>query len=189
MLPIERQQLIQTWIEEEGSLRVSELSKRLNVSEMTVYRDIKPLVEQNKIIKTSSGIIQAPVKTASFNACVYCMKEAHSRHTVQIIGLEKTVEQACCLHCGLLYYAENEANVSHLLCNDFLYDTTMSATTGTFLIGADLHINCCHPQVVAFSTVVQAEKFQKGFGGDLYTLSEAMNALLRKTDCGCSCSL
>ncbi len=45
MLPIERQQQIVTWLEQEGTLRVLDISQRLKVSDMTVYRDIKPLIE------------------------------------------------------------------------------------------------------------------------------------------------
>nr|MDH3155598.1 DeoR family transcriptional regulator [Bacillus licheniformis] len=56
MLPIKRREQILAWIKEEESLRISEISKRLNVSEMTVYRDIKPLVENGQVIKTAGGI-------------------------------------------------------------------------------------------------------------------------------------
>ncbi|MBJ3909353.1 DeoR family transcriptional regulator, partial [Salmonella enterica subsp. enterica serovar Agona] len=35
MLPIKRREQILAWIKEEESLRISEISKRLNVSEMT----------------------------------------------------------------------------------------------------------------------------------------------------------
>jgi DeoR/GlpR family transcriptional regulator of sugar metabolism len=42
------------------ALRVSEISKRLDVSEMTVYRDIKPLIEQQKVLKTVNGITLVP---------------------------------------------------------------------------------------------------------------------------------
>ena len=42
MLPIERQKLILEWLGEEGTLSIVEISKRLYVSEMTIYRNIKP---------------------------------------------------------------------------------------------------------------------------------------------------
>jgi DeoR family transcriptional regulator, copper-sensing transcriptional repressor len=67
MLPVERQQQILTWIEEEGTLRVSEISSRLGVSEMTVNRDLKPLLENNKITKTSNGISAATREDTTWN--------------------------------------------------------------------------------------------------------------------------
>ena len=51
MLPIERQKQILDWLSKEGNLTITEISKRLNVSEMTIYRDIKPLVEEKRFIK------------------------------------------------------------------------------------------------------------------------------------------
>jgi len=55
MLPIERKQQILTWLQEEETLRVAEISERLEVSEMTVYRDIASLVKEQKVLKTSNG--------------------------------------------------------------------------------------------------------------------------------------
>lgn len=54
MLPIKRRQQILSWIKEEETLRISDISKRLNVSEMTVYRDIKPLIDNGQVIKTAA---------------------------------------------------------------------------------------------------------------------------------------
>jgi DeoR/GlpR family transcriptional regulator of sugar metabolism len=102
MLPIERQHQILDWLTEEGTLTITEISKRLNVSEMTVYRDIKPLLEENKIDKTSRGISLSPILNGSSNICTYCLKELNNRHPVQIIRHDQKVEQLCCPHCGLL---------------------------------------------------------------------------------------
>ncbi|MFP9052204.1 DeoR family transcriptional regulator, partial [Enterococcus faecalis] len=45
MPPINRQQHILKWLKEEGSLRISDISARFGVSEMTVYRDVNQLVQ------------------------------------------------------------------------------------------------------------------------------------------------
>lgn len=188
MLPIERQQQILAWIEKEGTLRISEISERLAVSEMTIYRDIKPLVEQQKIMKTSNGIALTPPLQSSTYACSYCYKESNTRHSVQIITIHQQVKHTCCAHCGLLYYSEIEEEVAQILCKDFLYDTTLSAKLATFIIGADLNLNCCHPQVIAFQSYYQAEQFQKGFGGDIYQFHDAIETIKQKMNGGCPCS-
>ena len=72
MLPIERQQQILSWLEREGTLRVSEISKRLEVSEMTVYRDLKPLIDEQKISKTSNGITLVSTSYETSSRCSYC---------------------------------------------------------------------------------------------------------------------
>ncbi|GIN84853.1 HTH-type transcriptional repressor YcnK [Heyndrickxia sporothermodurans] len=188
MLPIERSQKILEWLECEGNLRISDLSKRLKVSEMTVYRDIKPLIEQQKVIKTSNGVaLSPPIKKPAY-ACSYCYKESNTRHSVQIITIHQQVEQTCCLHCGLLYYSEIEDKVSQILCKDFLHDTTMSAKLATYIIGADINLNCCQPQVIAFESMKQAKQFQKGFGGEVYQFSNAIGAIKQIMNGSCPCT-
>jgi DeoR family transcriptional regulator, copper-sensing transcriptional repressor len=181
MLPIERQQQILTWVEEEGTLRVSEISSRLGVSEMTVYRDLKPLLENNKITKTSTGIsaaIQDDSKRK--DRCVYCLKPATNRKSVQLIKTDHSIEQTCCPHCGLLRYQDIGDVVAQIMCRDFLTDVTISGKTATYLIGANLNLNCCHPQVIAFDSRMQASQFQKGFGGTLHSFHEAISLISKE---------
>ncbi|ULT56829.1 DeoR family transcriptional regulator [Neobacillus drentensis] len=188
MLPIERQKQLVTWLKEEGTLSIAEISRRLNVSEMTVYRDIKPLLEENKINKTSGGV--SLVSTISPNACTYCLKELNNRQPVQIITTQQTVEQLCCPHCGLLRYKDIEKNVSQIICRDFLQNTTISAKLAYFLFNTDFNVNCCQPQVLTFDLLKTAEQFQKGFGGTILRFDEAVQEIARRmngeTDCGCS---
>lgn len=177
MLPIERQQQILTWLEQEETLRVSDISKRLAVSEMTVYRDLNPLIEQQKVLKTSNGITLIPKTYASSNHCSYCYKDSHTRLSVQLIKKNQHVEHACCPHCGLLRFQDIENEVSQIICHDFLRDTTLSAKKATFLMHADIDLNCCHPQVIAFESSKQVKQFQVGFGGKIYDFKEAIQAI------------
>jgi DeoR family transcriptional regulator, copper-sensing transcriptional repressor len=185
MLPIERQQQILTWIEQEGTLRISEISDRLKVSEMTVYRDLKPLIDQQKILKTSNGISMSPPLKSSAYACSYCFKESNTRHSVQLITIDQQVKHTCCAHCVLLYFSDIEEKVSQMICKDFLHDTTISAKLATYLIGADLNLNCCQPHVIAFESSRQAKQFQKGFGGELYQFHDAIEAIKQKMGGSC----
>lgn len=189
MLPFERQKQIVNWLKEEGALSIVEISKRLNVSEMTVYRDIKPLIEDNKIKKTSKGISLAAITNSVSNTCTYCLKELNNRHSVQIITKDLNVEQFCCPHCGLLRYKDIKKNVSQLICRDFLQGTTISAKLAYFLMDCDFQLNCCQPQVLTFDSLKYAEQFQKGFGGIILDFNEAMEEISKRMDgirgCGC----
>lgn len=180
MLPIERQRQIVAWLEEEETLSIAELSRRLNVSEMTVYRDIRPLLEDKKINKTSCGISLATIGTVPANSCTYCLKELNNRHPVQIITNDQKVEQLCCPHCGLLRFRDIEKNVSQIICRDFLQNTTISAKLAYFLMDADFHLNCCQPQVLTFDSLKYAEQFQKGFGGVIFQFEEAVEEIVKR---------
>ncbi|MED4227215.1 DeoR family transcriptional regulator [Neobacillus cucumis] len=189
MLPFERQNQILKWLTEDGTLSISEISNRLNVSEMTVYRDIKPLIEENKINKTSGGISLVTHSTVSPHTCTYCLKELNNRHPMQIITLQQTVEQFCCPHCGLLRYKDIEKNVSQIICRDFLQHTTISAKLAYYLFDADFNLNCCKPQVLTFDSLKYAEQFQKGFGGTILRFDQALDEVTRRMtgDLGCGC--
>ncbi|MEN2767489.1 DeoR family transcriptional regulator [Ornithinibacillus xuwenensis] len=186
MLPIERQQKILSWLKEEDTLRVSEISSRLEVSEMTIYRDIKPLIEANKVIKTSKGIaIVTSSPSMSTNTCTYCFKNINSRHNIHLIMKDHRVEQTCCAHCGLLRYDDASEHVSQIICKDFLLDTTISAKTAYFLINANIDIQCCKPQVLSFESREVALQFQKGFGGDIHSFQDIIQVISQDMNEGC----
>ncbi|MED1606324.1 DeoR family transcriptional regulator [Cytobacillus kochii] len=185
MLPIERREKMIDWLEKEGPLKVSTISKRLGVSEMTVYRDIKPLLKQDKIIKTSNGIALIPRNITKENQCTYCLKPLQARLSVQIIRENDVIEQTCCPHCGLLRYEDIKEDVTQIICRDFLKDTTMSAKAALYLINADLDLNCCHPQVICFNSYKHAKQFQQGFGGEILPFEEAIKEIVKQMSGGC----
>lgn len=184
MLPVERQQQILTWLKEEGTLKVSEASRRLGVSEMTVYRDIQPLAEQGKLIRASKGLAQAkePRPAVQPDHCVYCGKGTNTRFAVQLIRIDHGVEQACCAHCGLLRYGAIADEVAQIICRDYLTDTTIGGRMASFLIDPDVRLNCCEPQVFVFASRKEAERFRIGFGGKLFSFEEAIPAIQERMD-------
>ncbi|QHZ48583.1 DeoR family transcriptional regulator [Bacillus sp. NSP9.1] len=174
MLPIKRRQQILAWIKEEETMRISDISKRLNVSEMTVYRDIKPLIENGQVIKTAGGIALNRPKQPQGQLCLVCGKPAaNQRLSVQIVKADGGVEQFCCAHCAMLRYEKVKDDAAQIICRDFLLDTTISAKMAVFLLDADLHLHCCEPQAIAFASRSDAEKFKKGFGGRLLSFDDA----------------
>ena len=67
MLPIERQRQIKLLVQKNKTVKISELSEQFAVSEMTIYRDIKPLLEEGFITKTFGGIALAEKKEPSLS--------------------------------------------------------------------------------------------------------------------------
>ncbi|KKB72965.1 MULTISPECIES: DeoR family transcriptional regulator [Bacillus] len=188
MLPIKRREQILSWIKEEETLRISEISKRLDVSEMTVYRDIKPLIENGQVIKTAGGIALNRPKQQPGQMCSVCGRGLNPRLSVQIVKNDGLIEQFCCAHCAMLRYEKIKEDISQIICRDFLVDTTISAKMAVFLLDADLHLNCCQPQAIPFASAADAGKFKTGFGGKLLSFEDAAREIQKTMKENC-CSL
>lgn len=181
MLPIERKRQIKRMIQTNKTMSISELSKQLNVSEMTVYRDIKPLIEEGFITKTFGGISLAEIKgSTDQNQCVYCYKPNNPKMVYRFILSDDRIETACCAHCGLLRHYQIKEDVLQAICHDFFFHTTISAHLAWFVMDTSLNISCCKPQVLTFEDREHAEKFIRGFGGEIYSLEEAMTVIREK---------
>ncbi len=189
MLRPDRQRKIKEWIFEEKSIRISELSERLGVSEMTIHRDLRPLIEEGIIAKTFGGIMlveSSPSLAGRIDACSYCVKKVHERLAYRLIISNQKVETACCAHCGLLRQQQLGKKVKQALCQDFLLQTTISAPSAWFVMDTTLDVGCCQPQVLTFAQRTHAESFVKGFAGAVYSFEEAMhkvNQVISRTSC------
>lgn len=183
MLPIERRNRIQELISERKNIKISELSKLLCVSEMTVHRDLKPLIDQGLIVKTFGGITLASANQSTdknSNECIYCASAIHQQLNFRIILANDEVEMACCAHCGLLRYHQLGDKVIQAICYDFLKQTTISASFAYYVMDTSLEMDCCQPQLLPFKWEEQAKKFVRGFGGEVYSFQDAMTVLLER---------
>lgn len=184
MLPVERQRQIKRLIQEKKTLKISELSERLNVSEMTIYRDIKPLIEEGFIARTFGGIslMEKTDRTIPDQIhCVYCHKSNHNpKMTYRLILSHDHIETACCAHCGLLRHRQLGDEVLQAICHDFFMHTTLSAPLTWYVLNTSLNVFCCEPQVLTFANREHAKKFVKGFGGAIYRFEDAMEAVQRE---------
>src|SRR5699024_257013 len=103
------QKYIKEMIQTKHHLKIAELSKLLGVSEMTVHRDVEPLVDEGVIVKTFGGIIANEQQIESdvhTNKCVCCSCTIHDRLSFHLILIVNKIEGACCAHCGLLRYKQ-----------------------------------------------------------------------------------
>lgn len=191
MLPIERQARIRELISTQKNMKISELSKTLNVSEMTIHRDLKPLLDEGYIIKTFGGISltqqtspTAPADSQS-DTCVICLRATNHKLAYRLILQNGEIEMTCCAHCGLIRHNQLKDEIVQAIAHDFLRHTTVSAPLMYYVLDTSIDMGCCQPQVLAFEHQHHAEKFIKGFGGDIYSFSEATEMVYKKMQEDC----
>jgi len=182
-LPVERKSKIKELIQVRNTMKISELSKAIGVSEMTIHRDIKPLIEEGIIIKTFGGISRIPKENnidTEGNRCEFCNGQLSNQMVYRIILTDGSMVTTCCAHCGLLKYNQLEGKVTHALCRDLILQTTISAHHAWYVLDTSIHVGCCEPQVLTFEKKEHAEKFVKGFGGNMYGFVEAKTMIHEK---------
>lgn len=176
MLANERQQQIKDLIFKRKNLKISELSEIFEVSDMTIHRDIKTLVEEGIAEKTFGGIslIEQVAKPVNTNECVVCNRSIQDRLSYRLIFTDNRVESTCCTHCGMIRHKMLENEVIEALCCDFFTHTTLSARSAWFVMDSTVDLNCCLPQALSFNQRDHAEGFVRGFGGIVVSFTEAM---------------
>ncbi|WP_405102608.1 DeoR family transcriptional regulator [Oceanobacillus sp. FSL H7-0719] len=182
MLPIERKNKIKELILERHAMKISELSDEIGVSEMTIHRDIKPLIEEGVVVKTFGGITSANKKEeyTKEDVCDFCHRKVEDRLAYRLFLPEDIMVTACCAHCGLLKYRQLKDKVSHAICRDLIMQTTISAPLAWYVMETSIQVGCCEPQVLTFKHEEHARNFIQGFGGKLYRFDEALEMVHQK---------
>lgn len=173
MLATERRQIILEQLETTGRVRVSDLIETLNVSRMTINRDLSLLENEGRLEKVFGGAVarQASGKIG----CAMCGIEPKERTAFVLQCADGSQLQACCPHCGIMLLSARLQVVSALAA-DFLHGRMVNVRTATFLVDPDLTV-CCTPSVLCFQRREEAEKFQRGFGGEVMDLANAQSYL------------
>jgi DeoR/GlpR family transcriptional regulator of sugar metabolism len=182
MLPIERRNQIRKLIQEKQSIKISELSKLFSVSEMTIHRDLKPLIAEELIVKTFGGVAlnNQHQNNKHDQACAFCHQAINNKLEYRLMLTDNTNEVTCCAHCGLLRHRQLGSKVSQAICLDFLRQTTISALLAWYVFDTSLDIGCCQPQVLTFEEKEHANQFITGFGGEIYPFSKAIEVICEK---------
>ncbi|SMO53118.1 DeoR family transcriptional regulator [Melghirimyces algeriensis] len=189
MLPTERREQIRRLVKKRRNVKISELSQELQVSEMTIYRDLKPMLEEGWMKKTYGGVtlVQEP-ETSPVLGCICCGRQPDPRLTYRLVLMDQRIETACCSHCGLLRHQQIQDEVIQAICQDFFTNTTVSAMQAWYVMETEVDLRCCQPQVLSFEQKHTAEKFVRGFGGIVLSFAEAMTEVYRKMkQDSCSC--
>lgn len=182
VLPIERLNQINEIIHRKKSIKISELSKELSVSEMTIHRDIKPLIEDGTIAKTFGGItlISKNDYQETNKSCIICHRDINEKMAYRIILADSKIEHTCCAHCGLLRHHQLGEDVRQAICYDYLKLTTINAKSAVYVMNTTIDMGCCQPQVLAFELKKHALSFIKGFGGEVLSFHEATDAVIKE---------
>ena len=169
---IDREKKILEFLQKQGSASIQELAEAFDVSNMTVHRDLNKMEQAGHIQKKHGGVTLADRSTVSGEyACSMCNKPVSGR-TVFIVQFENGEQKrACCAHCGLMIHSQAK-DAWQSLTADYLYGHMVSANQAIYVIGSELNI-CCVPSVLSFGSQKEAEKFQGGFAGHLFTMEEA----------------
>ncbi|MEZ4669526.1 MAG: DeoR family transcriptional regulator [Anaerolineae bacterium] len=174
-LPTIRQEQILKWLGESQSLSIDDLVTRLQVSVMTVHRDLDQLVKSGQVAKVHGGVMLAQARTPHQRAvqlCRACGIPAPER-TMMIIQLPKAEPyHACCPHCGFFMLQELDQHAA-VMAREFIYGRMVNAAQAVYLADSSVTL-CCQPSHLCFASAEDARSFQKGFGGHILTFDEAL---------------
>jgi len=198
MKSTERRKELLIWLEEEGTLSLTEMVARFGVSKMTIHRDLDLLEQRQvlkrihggaarieKLVRDRDGRYEARLEQGS---CLICYRPP-SQHLLYTLTLKNGEQKvACCPHCGISAHLMLGDRIAMALTADFLTGKLHSAQHSWFIMGS-VCSPCCRPSMLTFEDEANAKRFQAGFGGTLGRLGDALTFLeqdmsLDKTD-GC----
>ena len=181
-IPNRRQAQIVAWLQENDTLTIKELVARLNVSAMTVHRDLDKLAAAGLVQKVHGGakLVTAetgPGEMAVLPPCVMCGTAVSPRTAFTITLDDGRKETACCAHCGILRLSQLDG-VGSALTPDFIYGRMVNVFQAWFLVGSDVQL-CCVPSTLCFARASDAQKFQQGFNGEVMDFTAVQQYLIQ----------
>lgn len=174
----ERQEKILEWLQTHRNASIEELRAQFAVSTATAYRDARALVQSGMALKMNGGVRLAPPSDSAHaeSKCFFCGAPVNERAPFIIQLQDGSQRRACCPHCGLM--SLSHPKVATALASDFLYGRMVNARQAAFLLGSSVHL-CCTPSVLCFANEADAQRFQAGFGGQVFGLDQAVAELSR----------
>ncbi len=159
---------------EEGYSTAKELARYFNVSLMTIYRDLRELEEEGKIVRRHGNVELRREEELRENVCAVCGKEIDLRLAfIYMLRGGKKVH-TCCAHCGLIAYKNiNRESVEMAITRDFITCNPVNAFASTYVVGG-VTTPCCKPPAFVFAEKEDAERFAKGFGGYVLEFGDAV---------------
>jgi len=156
----------------EGRRTAKELAKHFNVSLMTVYRTLRELEREGKIVRRH-GAVELKEEAVD-DRCKVCSKEVDLRLALIYMLKDGKKVYTCCAHCGLIAYRTlNPERVEMAITRDFISSNPINAFTATYVVGSTVS-PCCSPSVFVFATRENGERFARGFGGYVMGFTEAV---------------
>ena len=181
-IPSVRQTKIIEWLEESKTLTIDELAEKFGVSIMTIHRDLDALAKSGLIEKVHGGVNLITPETSppqSTPTCSMCGMTVSERIVFSIQLKDGTGLNACCPHCGFLLLDQYEASITAVLVKDFLHGRIMNGLEATYLVGCSITL-CCMPTILSFTTLDEAERFQRGFEGEIMRYAQVRDYLVSR---------
>lgn len=172
----QREKQILQQVQEHGSVSIKDLAESLDVSAMTIHRDLNRLASEGRVAKIH-GEATLPVKASQTGAhdCAMCGKAVSERTGYTVITSNRKMHYACCAHCGLMMHERTEG-LWQSMTADFLHGHMISANHAFYVLQSELKV-CCVPSVLSFESRQEAEKFTKGFGGQVADMKTTIHRL------------
>lgn len=111
----------------------------------------------------------------SADKCPLCGMDIMGNENTEFI-IEKTTGENtsyCCPHCGLWIMSEEGDKVLFAKARDFISGEWINAQEGFYVFNSKA-VPACSPSWIAFKKKSEAEMFQKGFGGTVYSYKDAL---------------
>ncbi|NPA57864.1 MAG: DeoR/GlpR transcriptional regulator [Aquificae bacterium] len=175
-----RKEKILEILKEKKEISVKELSRIFNVSEMTIYRDIRELEKEGEIKRKHGAVLlneKENTESLLVDTCPICDKPITRAYPYRITVENYKVIEACCEHCGFLLHSKYEDKKVSAITYDFITENPISAINAWYVVGSSA-VACCSPSVIPFASKSDAEKFQKGFGGEVMDFINAYNTIV-----------
>ncbi len=167
-------------LRERKEISVKELSKIFNVSEMTIYRDVRELEKEGEIRRKHGAVLLNEKEISEslvVETCPICDKPITRAYPYRITVEYHKVIESCCEHCGFLLHSKYEDKKVSAITYDFITENPISALNAWYVVGSSA-VPCCSPSAIPFASKEDAEKFQKGFGGEVMNFIDAYNAIV-----------
>lgn len=181
MFAEERRRQLLAYVQERGSASVTELSRLLGVSPMTVRRDVAVLAARGLVRRVRGGVMAVGSvgsrHEAAEEVCAICGMPATGSQRAVAVHPGGSQRAFCCPHCALVWQQVADAGEAVVLVRDLLYGRPVDARVATYVVGSDV-VMCCQPSVVAFGRREDAERFVRGFGGQVLDWRGALTRLL-----------
>ncbi len=160
-----------------GVNNVKSLAKHFGVSLMTIYRDVRELEKEGRIVRRHGELrirSEEDLPQELRESCAFCGKMVDRRLSFLYMTAKGRKIKACCAHCGLLLYNSiKDDEITSCLTSDFITGNPLSCFSAYYVVGTSA-MPCCAPSVIAFAKREDAQKFAKGFDGAVLNFEDAV---------------
>jgi hypothetical protein len=183
----DRRRDLLSWLNEKGSLSLSEIVSRFEISKMTAHRDLDILEKRHSLKRIHGGAIAVttnkdsnlgplPPAPQKRDTCSICHRPVAQHLLYSLTQVGGVQLQFCCPHCGVSAQLATSDQMVMAMATDFLSGRPHPAQQSWFVLGSDV-APCCRPSMLTFEDQSMAGRFQTGFGGRIGRLKDALDYL------------